>query len=551
MSTTTISGYLLDRLAQIGVESVFGVPGDFSLQFVEKIVDHKIVEWVGACNELNAAYAADGYSRVKGVPGCLSTTFGVGELSAINGIAGSFAERVPVVHVVGTPPTEQMKDKPLLHHTLGNGHFEAYSKAAEHFVVASAILSEPSTAGAEIDRVLIDCVTKFRPVYITLPTDLVNAVVSATPLQIPLDFTIPENDTATEAAVLDVIVKQVSTAQDRVVVIVDGCALRYGVTGEVKDFLRKTKFPVFVAPMGKSAVDESYERFGGVYAGRPSLPAVKQTIEQATLIISIGAICSDINTGGFSHELPKTKLIELHSDRTEVFHAVYPRIGMKHLLPKLTTKLPTPASLMPMTSYAYPVPEEEHDGITQPWLWPTVGSHFRPGDVIVADTGTSAFGTLDIRMKSGSVYMTQTLWGSIGYSVGAALGAALAARQCKMGKTYLFVGDGSLQLTVQELSTMMHLGLKPIIFVINNSGYTIERFLHGPTQSFNDIVNWKWTKLLDALSDEKAMSESYKVATKTELDQLLSKPDFGKVITLVEVVVPMFDAPPILRRYRQ
>jgi len=117
---------------------------------------------------------------------------------------------------------------------------------------------------------------------------------------------------------------------------------------------------------------------------------------------------------------------------------------------------------------------------------------------------------------------------------------------------------------------MMHLGLKPIIFVLNNSGYTIERFLHGPTQSFNDIVNWyeqalsseyscflmyrncrKWTKLLDALSDEKVVSESYKVTTKSELDELLSKPDFGKEITLVEVVVPMFDAPPVLRRYRQ
>jgi len=194
----------------------------------------------------------------------------------------AFAERVPVVHIVGTPSTKQMKAKPLLHHTLGNGHFEAYSKAVEHFVVASAILSEPSTAVAEIDRVLVDCVIKVaqcsnvsrglfssppiqsRPVYITLPTDLVNATVSATPLETPLDFTIPENCLATEAVVLDEIAKQVSVAQERVVVIVDGCALRHGVTGEVKDLLEKTKFPVFVAPMGKSAVDESYDRFGGV-----------------------------------------------------------------------------------------------------------------------------------------------------------------------------------------------------------------------------------------------------------------------------------------------
>jgi pyruvate decarboxylase len=149
------------------------------------------------------------------------------------------------------------------------------------------------------------------------------------PLQTPLDFKIPESDTATEAVVLDEITKLISASQERVAVIVDGCALRYGVTGEVKVFLEKTKFPVFVAPMGKSGVDESYERFGGVrptlrcvsvpltrfstqmYTGRPSLPAVKQTIEQVALIIYIGAIYSDLNTGGFSHDLPKTKLIEV------------------------------------------------------------------------------------------------------------------------------------------------------------------------------------------------------------------------------------------------
>lgn len=79
---------------------------------------------------------------------------------------------------------------------------------------------------------------------------------------------IPENDTVAEAVVLDEITKQIYSAQERVAVILDGCALRYGITSEVKDFLEKTKFPVFAAPMGKSAVDESHERFGGV---RPAL----------------------------------------------------------------------------------------------------------------------------------------------------------------------------------------------------------------------------------------------------------------------------------------
>ena len=76
-----------------------------------------------------------------------------------------------------------------------------------------------------------------------------------------------------------------------------------------------------------------------------------------------------------------------------------------------------------------------------------------------------------------------------------------------------------------------------------NTNCSPRRFSHSSLR--------KWTKLLDALSDEGTVSESHKVTTKTELNRLLSRSHFGKVITLVEVVVPMFDAPPVLRRYRQ
>ncbi len=99
-SNYTIGHYLLDRLAELGVHHMFGVPGDYNLSFLDEVIDHKEIEWIGNCNELNAAYAADGYARVNGMA-ALITTFGVGELSAVNGIAGSYAERVPVVKITG------------------------------------------------------------------------------------------------------------------------------------------------------------------------------------------------------------------------------------------------------------------------------------------------------------------------------------------------------------------------------------------------------------------------------------------------------------------
>lgn len=96
----TVGNYLISRLTEIGITHVFGVPGDYNLAFLDHIVVSPELAWVGNANELNAAYAADGYARVAGA-GALLTTYGVGELSAINGLAGAYAEYVPVIHIVG------------------------------------------------------------------------------------------------------------------------------------------------------------------------------------------------------------------------------------------------------------------------------------------------------------------------------------------------------------------------------------------------------------------------------------------------------------------
>ena len=81
----TVADHLVDRLAGLGVDRVFGVPGDYSLAMLDHVTHHPTVRWTGCTNELNAGYAADGYGRLRGVA-ALCTTFGVGELSAINAI---------------------------------------------------------------------------------------------------------------------------------------------------------------------------------------------------------------------------------------------------------------------------------------------------------------------------------------------------------------------------------------------------------------------------------------------------------------------------------
>ncbi|KAJ6496365.1 thiamine diphosphate-binding protein [Mycena sanguinolenta] len=548
-----IGNYLLARLEQLNVRKMFGVPGDFNLGFLDFVEDHPTIDWVGNCNELNASYAADGYARVKEHSlGVVLTTFGVGELSAINGIAGAFSEMVPVLHVVGVPSTIQQQSKPLLHHTLGDGRYDAYFKAAENFTISQGMITRPDSAAATIDRVLVDCITRARPVYLTLPTNLVSEKISSEQLKTPLSRTPPPNDHEVEGLVLEEILKLVKNANDEVIMIVDACAIRHDVREEVNELAKKTAFPVYAAPMGKTAVSESYERYGGIYMGSVSQPEVKDKVESAKLILSIGCIKSDYNTGNFTYSIPPTRTVEFHSDHMKINHGVYPGVGMKGLLPRLTAQLePTPAARrVPIPKFIAILPKEDSETITHAWLWPRMSKFFRPRDVIVAETGTSNFGVVDVPMPEQAVFVSQILWGAIGWALGSTLGAALAARESGLNRTILFIGDGSVQLTIQELSVMLRQGLAPLIFVINNSGYEIERRIHGRGREYNDIAEWKWTGLLSVLGDASGeRSKSYTVRTRSELSSLLDTESFADAgkMQLVEVIMPKDDAPRALK----
>lgn len=174
---------------------------------------------------------------------------------------------------------------------------------------------------------------------------------------------------------------------------------------------------------------------------------MKAKVEGAKLILSVGGLKSDFNTGNFTYQIPAVRNVELHSDHTIVQHATFPGIGMKWLLPKLTARLAAisaNASQIEVPRFTSPVPQEANETISQSWLWPRVGKFFRENDVIVAETGTSSFGVLDVPFPEGAIFVSQILWGSIGWTVGSTLGAALAARDRGLPRTILFVGDGSL-----------------------------------------------------------------------------------------------------------
>ena len=546
MSEITLGKYLFERLNQVKVQTIFGLPGDFNLSLLDKIYEVPGMKWAGNANELNAAYAADGYARIKGMA-CLITTFGVGELSALNGIAGSYAEHVGVLHVVGVPSLSSQAKQLLLHHTLGNGDFTVFHRMSACISETTAMITDLANAPAEIDRCIRTTYITQRTVYLGLPANMVDLMVPAKLLETPIDLSLKPNDVESEAEVLENIIALIKDAKNPII-LADACASRHDVKAETKALIDATQFPSFVTPMGKGAIDEQHPRFGGVYVGTLSRPEVKAAVESADLILSVGALLSDFNTGSFSYSYNTKNVVEFHSDHIKIRKASFPGVQMKYVLQKLVAQvgaivkgykpvaIPAAVPANPETPASTPLKQE--------WLWNQVGKFLQEGDIVLTETGTSAFGINQTRFPNNTYGISQVLWGSIGFTGGATLGAAFAAHELDpKRRVILFIGDGSLQLTVQEISTMIRWGLTPYLFVLNNDGYTIEKLIHGPTAQYNEIQNWNHLDILPTFGAKDY--ETLRVATTGEWDKMAADKEFNKnsKIRMIEIMLPVMDAP--------
>jgi pyruvate decarboxylase len=279
---------------------------------------------------------------------------------------------------------------------------------------------------------------------------------------------------------------------------------------------------------------------------------VVKRVESADLVLSIGSLKSDFNTTGFSYRTSQLNTIDLHSTHCVVRYSEYPGVTMRGVMRKVVQRLDeTQISRVPSAPLPKPVATDDFDTpITQTWFWPKLGEFLRDNDIVVTETGTANFGIWDTKFPSGVTGLNQVLWGSIGWSVGAAQGAALAARDAdQIRRTILIVGDGSFQLTAQEVSTVIRHGLKMTIFLINNDGYTIERWIHGFDAAYNDIVMWNYTDVPAVFGA--AVGKQYnkfKAATKGEVEKLFADETFATAdgLQFVELTMPRDDAPKAL-----
>ena len=539
-SQITVAEYLLTRLKEIGVDHLFGVPGDFVLGFFNQVLKSD-VKYVGTCNELNAAYAADGYARIRGI-GAFSSTFGVGELSAINGVAGAFAERVPVVVITGSPATIHFRTRPLLHHTLGD--YQIPLKMYEKITVASTQLVSGETAPAEIDRVLFACLSHQQPVYISLPSDVVMMKCNR-----PGPFLFPPHHRSDPDALGEALKEAVNMLdKSQKPVVIGGVELiRFKLQKEFDCFLEKTGFPYVTMMLGKTVLSEHNPQFIGLFEGDRSRDYVRDRVGSADCILQLGALMTDFNTGGFTTNHDESKMISANIGYVKIKYHYYENVHIHDFILALTEKLAhrDPATLEIECAadgcvHRHTEPYQPHapTPLTIKRFFDRM-SHFVENDsIVIAETGVSLFSAAEMLMPEGATFIGQTFYGSIGYTVGAALGAGIAAPD---RHTVLFVGDGSFQVTCQDLSTMIRNRLKPVIFLMNNDGYTIERVIVD--RPYNDIQPWHYHKLMEVFGGGPGID----VRTEGELEDALSKAATSDGLVFIEVHTGRLDCPESLR----
>ena len=528
-----VGQYLMDAIRSVGVDKVFGVPGDFNLTFLDDIINREDMEWIGNTNELNASYAADGYARIKGIS-AMVTTFGVGELSAVNGIAGAYAERVPVIAITGAPTREVERAGKYVHHSLGEGTFDDYRKMYKHITTAQGYIT-PENAQTEIPRLINAAINEKRPVHIYLPRDVAAVDIE---VETPYQYTAPAKQDVD--SYIEIIENKLKNAKQPL--IIAGHEINsFALHDKLEQFVNQTHIPVAQLSLGKGAFNEENQYYMGIYDGKIADEQIKAYVDQSDVILNIGAKLTDSATAGFSYGFNLENVIMMNHHYFKVDELRDEEVKLVDLLDSLLNIDYTADVNYPRYQVTNETVELSDEPLKQSTYFKLMQQFIQPQDVILAEQGTSFFGAYDLLFSKDNTFIGQPLWGSIGYTLPATLGTQIADKQ---RRNVLLIGDGSLQLTVQALSTIIREALKPVIFVINNDGYTVERKIHGETALYNDIKMWNYKQLPFVFGMKETDVQIHDVTTSntlaTALDEINQNPN---IMHFVEVHMDVHDAP--------
>ncbi len=535
-SAVNVADYIVERLVAEGIDHCFGVAGDYVFPICDAVDNSAKVKWIGCANELNASYAADGYARIRGAA-MLATTYGVGELSAINGVMGAKAERSLVFHVVGMPSYQNQRLHKIAHHTLGDGVFGNFVELSAGAACCHAVIN-PENCIVEMERVIAEARRNNQPAYIAVPSDYaLSPVVSADVKPIVA----MSNEAALQKA-MAIISERINKAKS-VVAFPAFTISRLGLQKEAQKAIEALGCPFGTTAMEKCVIDEGHPQFAGMYVGAVSEPKTRKIIEGADLVLDLGGVnLNDITTAAYSAQLDLSRFVTVGLNDVRIGDQIIANVRLEDILSGLAKFKPSSAPYKGERQGLAQVNGGPADKITMAALYPRYAAFLRSGDTVVLETGSSSLGVTPTILPDGVRVEAQVLWGSIGWATPAAFGVALADPS---RRTILITGEGSHQLTANDIGSMGRFGANVIVFVLNNDGYLIERALEeNPDWTYNDLAPWNYAELPKALGCTNWYSA--RVTTLGELDEAMEAARASKTGAYIEIIGGKMDMPPAL-----
>jgi indolepyruvate decarboxylase len=380
-----------------------------------------------------------------------------------------------------------------------------------------------------MERLIATARAESRPAYILVASDYaVTPVTACDPVSYPKPASGPDLAKAVAA-----IAERIEAAGS-LAILPAYTVSRFKLQDSLRALIEALGCQFAAMAMDKGILSEAHPQFLGIYAGAASSPAVLEAVEGADVVIDAGGVCfHDINTAAYSSRIPPERLVTIDVDHVRFGDRIYNPVRMGDVFEMLAGSI--------RKNFGYSAPPREtpakpggnpNDPITAAAMYPRYRDFLKPSDQIVIENGSSSSGIVPLPLPDGAEVHSQTLWGSIGWATGATLGIALADPS---RRTVLFTGEGSHQLSAVDVGTMGRNGLKPIIFVLNNEGYMVERALEAnPDWVYNDLAPWKYHALPDALGCRGWFTA--KVTTLGELDAALARATTGESASYIEVI---------------
>ena len=547
MKPCSVGEYLAHRLEHAGVRHYFTVPGDFNLVLLDQLLKNPRLQLIGCCNELNAGYAAEGYARANGI-GALVVTYSVGGLSALNAVACAYAEDLPVIAISGGINSDSVTDGHVIHHALGEVRYDYQRQIYAQVTAGAFAVRRLDDAPATIDLAIATALRRRKPVYLEIDCNLAGLEVPApTPRRLERG---PRSDPAALAAAVAHAADLLANATRPV--LVAGPRIR---PPETRAAFRKLAdaagYAVAIQPAAKGMFPEEHRAFAGLYWGPVSSPGVAALVESADAYLFAGGLLSDYSTTGYSALIDAKKLLLAGPEDVRLPGARYTGVALADFLAGLAEKVrPNPASLDQFRVAASGTTvvmngADPSAPLTTQSVFAKVQSVLGSQSALLVETGDSWFNGLKLRLPRECRFEIQFQAGSIGWCCPAALGYGLGSPTPT--RVVAMIGDGSFQLTAQEVSTMVRYGVKPVIVLLNNRGYTIEAEIHdGP---YNKIKNWDYAGLMEVFNAGEGNGLGLHAKTVGEFDAAMDRALGHDGPCLIEVPIDPHDCSRELREW--